>query len=423
MLRVAPRVVLVAVIALVAAGCSCGGDASTPADADTVEAALATDAAYPDAPPGEELCARGIRRVDVPLPAITTGSNPDRVVSTSRAVVDGGEVLAARVDQLGNAQLVRVDASDGHVIASGVGPLPSAVDAVQAFRRLPSGDIEVLASSMGGLHTTFYVATFGNDAVFRSAIEVILEDDPRFDELQFVVGALPTPRGFVALARGESSTTGDARAVLVDIEAGVGRLQSALPWSGGSQGGNETLASADGRTLWVASAIDYPDTSVMAGARVARFDASVFPFDLASVDVPILRGAAIASTLRIDALSDGTAVLGASTSSRTVLDWIDADLTALGEWSYPTDQGAPMVAGAAGSLGDEAILFRLDDQVRLARAFGPGAVAGGLRPLLDGVTTEVGYFGPHDGFGASGDAFVLATWAPDLSLVTFCGAP
>lgn len=408
-----------------AAGCACGSasgvgaDGSMPADDSN-----APDADFPDAQPGPELCTDGIRRVDVALPSVTAGSNPDWLVGTSRAWVGPDEVLAARVDQLANAQFVRIDPRDGAIRASGVGRIPGAIDLTQAFRRLPDGSTEVLFTGARDATTYFATATFDASATLVAARSIPTPTDTEVDELQFVVGAAATARGFVLLARG-AAHGGDAHALLVDIRDGVMRYEpTGAVWPDGSlEGGPVALVSASQETAWFAVGVNEPGLSIASGVIVGRLDTSAVPFAPATVLLPILRGGPASNVVRVHVMSDGTAVLGVTGPDRLVLAWLDVDLSLLGEWSYPIDAPPPILGEAAGTLVDQALVLRVDDQVRVARAFGPGVVAGGLRPLLDGTTTEVSYFGPRDGFGAVGEAFVLATWAPDLSLVTFCGSP
>lgn len=425
-----PRAVPVLAVLLGAAGCSCGGPAvplgdARVSDAPGADTLVIEDAPYPDAPPGPELCTDGIRRVDVLLPAVAAGSNPDGLLQTSRSFVGVDEVLASRVDQLGNAQFARIDPRDGHVRAVGVGTLPSAVDAAQAFRRLDGDATDVLFRVGPALSSAFIVATFDASASFVSSRAIEMPIDPDVDELQEVVGAIATQTGFVVLARGQSRATGSQEAVLVDIRDAGARLERiGVPWStttGGIEGATESLSAFDTSTGWIAVGAMLPDSLVVSGVIVGRFDANATPFAPTVVSLPIERGALAIDSVRIDAGPDGTALLGVTTPDRLVLAWIAADLSLLGQWSYPLSSGfPPELAGSAGPLTDQAILLRVDDEIRLARGFGPGVVAGGLRPLLDGLPVPVDYFGPHDDFGPLDSGYVLATWTPNLSIVTFC---
>ena len=417
MRKIAPALLMVWHLATSAA-CSCGAPAVVRADASALD-----DAAYPDAPPGPELCTDGIRRVDVTLPTVTPGSSPDRLIQTSRSFVGADEVLASRVDQLGNAQFARIDPRDGHVRAVGVGNVPEPVDATQAFRRLADGSTEVLFSGAGGTSTQFVVAAFAADASFVSARVVAMPVDPVIQELRAIVGAAATPDGFVVIGEGQSHTSPIGEAVLVEVGVGARLERIGVAWPQGSDGALVSLNSADGQTVWLAATTHVADTGAVSGVVVGHFDASASPFAPSMVSLPLARGDEAAINLRIDVASDGTALLGVETSERTVLAWIDATLTVQGVWAYPVSDGRPQLGGAAGSSVDQAIVFRLDDQVRVGRGFGPGVIAGGVRPLLDGLTQPVGYFGPHDAFGPRDTGFVLATWTPNLSLVTFCEAP
>lgn len=407
-----------ALAAALLAGCSCSAGAVVDAAAGGPDgAATVPDAPFPDAPPGPELCADGVRRVDVELPPI---ASPDGTFLGSAAVVVGDEILAARVGEPALAQFARVGLGDGALRAVGSGPLPQPVDIAQAFRPLGGGATEVLFTATD-VSTTAVVATFAADGLLAGTRSVLAPPGPA---VQQVVGATPTATGFVMLARSTQAGGANPVATLVNVVDHEMRLQALeTPWPSGLQGARAQLSAADGN-VWYAIGGDLAG-GVQGETVVGQFDSSTTPYVTTSARVSLLVGTS-PGTVRLIALDDGTAVLAISTGiaeHTLALAWIDAELHVLGQWAYPIEDDAPILDKAAGELADHSLVLRVRDEVRVARVFGPGMVAGGRRPLLDGVTQEVAYLGPHDAFARDGVGYALAVWAPDLSIVTFCGAP